>query len=79
MDRGVGNRIWRDSLAEWRVISNDGPRFIGAVNDVCEHMPDRIGRMWGVLAPVVRVRYNDDERRHFFAQTEQVRLRIVCF
>ncbi len=34
--------LWRDSPAEWRIDFESDPRFIQAVEDACEHMPDSI-------------------------------------
>ncbi|MDX1000804.1 hypothetical protein GOE08_06885 [Sinorhizobium medicae] len=34
--------LWRDSPNEWRIDFTNNPRFIKAVNDACNRMPDRI-------------------------------------
>lgn len=34
--------LWRDSPMEWRIDFKNDPRFIHAVDDACEHMPDSI-------------------------------------
>ncbi|MDX1084989.1 DUF2442 domain-containing protein [Sinorhizobium medicae] len=34
--------LWRDSPVEWRIDFENDPRFIQAVDDACEQMPDSI-------------------------------------
>lgn len=34
--------LWRDSPQEWRIDFTNDPRFIMAVEDACDRMPDRI-------------------------------------
>ncbi|MHC2455935.1 hypothetical protein ACVMIX_002576 [Rhizobium leguminosarum] len=34
--------LWRDSPVEWRIDFKNDPRFINAVDDACEHLPDNI-------------------------------------
>ncbi|NKK72474.1 DUF2442 domain-containing protein [Rhizobium leguminosarum bv. viciae] len=34
--------MWRDSPVEWQIDFTSDPRFIDAVNDACEYMPDNI-------------------------------------